>query len=38
MFVRNYMTKSPITISKKTPVFEALEIMKKYNIRSAGSV
>jgi len=27
------MTKSPITISKKTPVFEALEIMKKYNIR-----
>ncbi|NLI13909.1 CBS domain-containing protein [Pelotomaculum propionicicum] len=33
MFVRNYMTKSPITISKKTPVFEALEIMKKYNIR-----
>ncbi len=33
MFVRNYMTKSPITISRKTPVFEALEIMKKYNIR-----
>lgn len=33
MFVRNYMTKAPITISKKTPVFEALEIMKKYNIR-----
>lgn len=33
MFVRDYMTKSPITISKKTPVFEALEIMKKYKIR-----
>lgn len=33
MFVRDYMTKSPITINKKTPVFEALEIMKKYKIR-----
>lgn len=33
MFVRNYMTKSPITIKKKTPVYEALEIMHKYNIR-----
>lgn len=33
MFVRDYMTKSPITINKKTPVFEALEIMKKHKIR-----
>ncbi len=33
MFVRNHMTKSPITINKKTSVFEALEMMKKYNIR-----
>ena len=33
MFVRDYMTKNPITINKKTPVFEALEIMKKYKIR-----
>ena len=33
MYVRDYMTKAPITINKKTPVFEALEIMKKYKIR-----
>lgn len=33
MFVRDYMSKSPITINKKTPVFEALEIMKKHKIR-----
>lgn len=33
MFVRDYMTKNPITINKKTPIFEALEIMKKYKIR-----
>lgn len=33
MFVRDYMTRSPITINKKTPIFEALEIMKKHKIR-----
>jgi acetoin utilization protein AcuB len=27
------MTRSPITINKKTPIFEALEIMKKHKIR-----
>jgi len=25
LFVRDYMTQNPITINKKTPVFEALE-------------
>ncbi|HOV79667.1 MAG TPA: CBS domain-containing protein [Bacillota bacterium] len=33
MFVRNHMTKSPITINPKTGIFDALEIMKKHKIR-----
>lgn len=33
MFVSEYMTRSPIAIGKKTPIFEALEIMKKHKIR-----
>lgn len=33
MFVRNYMTRIPVTISKKITVFDALAIMKKNKIR-----
>ncbi|MFZ5590415.1 MAG: CBS and ACT domain-containing protein [Bacillota bacterium] len=33
MFVRNCMTPNPITIKPDTPIFEALNIMKKNNIR-----
>ncbi|HBC94719.1 MAG TPA: acetoin dehydrogenase [Pelotomaculum sp.] len=33
MFVRNYMTRMPVTISKKMTVFDALAIMKKHKIR-----
>lgn len=33
MFVRNYMTRMPVTISKKITVFDALAIMKKNKIR-----
>lgn len=33
MFVKDCMTKNPITISDKTTVFEALELMKKQKIR-----
>lgn len=33
MFVKNYMTRNPVTISKKTSVFDALAIMKKNKIR-----
>lgn len=33
MFVRDYMSRSPITISKDTPVFKALTILKSNNIR-----
>ena len=33
MFVRDYMTTAPITIKSATPVLEALEIMKKHEIR-----
>lgn len=33
MFVRDYMTKAPITINKDTPVIKALGIMKNNKIR-----
>lgn len=33
MFVKDYMTAAPITITPATPVLEALEIMKKHEIR-----
>lgn len=33
MFVRDYMSRDLITINKETPVFKALEIMKKNSIR-----
>ncbi len=33
MFVKNYMTRMPVTISKKMTVFDALAIMKKHKIR-----
>jgi acetoin utilization protein AcuB len=33
MFVRDYMARAPITISKDTPVFKALGIMKNNKIR-----
>ena len=33
MYVGDYMTPNPITISKKTGIFEALQIMKNYKIR-----
>ncbi len=33
MFVREYMTKSPITINENTVIFEALDLMKKQEIR-----
>ncbi len=33
MYVRDYMTPNPITISKKTGIYEALQIMKNYKIR-----
>lgn len=33
MFIRNYMTPSPITIPSHTPVLEAMEILKKHRIR-----
>jgi len=33
VFVRDYMTPNPITIGKKTGIYEALQIMKNYKIR-----
>jgi acetoin utilization protein AcuB len=33
MFVRDVMTKNPVTITEKMTVFEALELMKKEKIR-----
>ncbi|MGI6491186.1 MAG: CBS and ACT domain-containing protein [Pelotomaculum sp.] len=33
LFVKNYMTRNPVTISRKTSVFDALAIMKKNKIR-----
>ena len=33
MFVRDYMSRSPITINKDTPVFKALTILKSNKIR-----
>lgn len=33
MFVKNYMTRTPVTINKKVTVFDALAIMKKNKIR-----
>lgn len=33
MFVKNYMTRMPVTINKKVTVFDALAIMKKNKIR-----
>ncbi|MEW6173836.1 MAG: CBS and ACT domain-containing protein [Bacillota bacterium] len=33
MFVRDCMTANPITISKDTPIFQALEIIRNQNIR-----
>ncbi|KJS15604.1 MAG: acetoin dehydrogenase [Peptococcaceae bacterium BRH_c4b] len=33
MFVRNYMSSDPVTISLGTPILEALNIMKKQKIR-----
>lgn len=33
MFVKDYMTAAPITITPATPVLEALEIMKRHEIR-----
>jgi len=33
LFVKNYMTRMPVTISKKMTVFDALAIMKKHKIR-----
>lgn len=33
MFVRDYMTNNPITISSSTPILEALSTMKKQKIR-----
>jgi acetoin utilization protein AcuB len=33
LFVKNYMTRMPVTINKKVTVFDALAIMKKNKIR-----
>lgn len=33
MFIKDHMTPSPITIAPNTPIFEALDIMKKQKIR-----
>jgi len=33
MFVRNHMTSSPVTIVPETPIFDALQIMKRNKIR-----
>lgn len=33
MFVKNYMTRMPVTINKKVTVFDALAILKKHKIR-----
>lgn len=33
MHVRSRMTKNPVTITKQTTIAEALELMRKYNIR-----
>lgn len=33
MFVRNRMTPDPVTTSKETTVFEALELMRKHRVR-----
>jgi len=33
MFVRNHMTRAPVTIVPETPIFDALQIMKRNKIR-----
>lgn len=33
MFVRNYMSENPITITRKTTVADALDLMRRHNIR-----
>ena len=33
MFVRDFMTSHPITITQDTPIFQALEIIKKHKVR-----
>ncbi|MGB9833388.1 MAG: CBS domain-containing protein [bacterium] len=33
MFVKNHMTPNPITVEPNTPIFEALNLMKKHRIK-----
>ena len=36
MFIRDYMSRAPITISKETPVLKVLSIMKKNRDQTAA--
>ncbi|MGI6552378.1 MAG: CBS and ACT domain-containing protein [Bacillota bacterium] len=33
MFVRNYMTPNPVTITRQTTIAEALDLMRRHNVR-----